>query len=157
MRLSGKVAIVTGGGGSIGSEITRQFAAEGASVLVADLDESKAARVCDRLGGDTIPLRVDVADPALVHSMISTTLNRFGRLDILVNNAGIGLLRGGLHQRPLAQCRWRLSGCRHHVRSETGGRMKKRHSGFYLLLIVRFLFGAGEAGAYPNSSVSIAR
>jgi 3-oxoacyl-[acyl-carrier protein] reductase len=94
MRLMNDVAIVTGAGRGIGSAIAAAFAAEGARVVVADLDLASAQRASDeinRVGGDTLAVRVDVAEPAQVQQLIDAALARFGRLDVLVNNAGIGL------------------------------------------------------------------
>jgi NAD(P)-dependent dehydrogenase (short-subunit alcohol dehydrogenase family) len=94
MRLEGEVAIVTGAGRGIGGEIARRFAAEGAHVVVADLDVVAAADTAEciiKAGGQATAFRVDIAEPAEVQRLIDETLQRFGRLDILVNNAGIGL------------------------------------------------------------------
>jgi len=93
MRLCERVAIITGAGRGIGQEMSRVFAAEGAHVVVADCDLGSAQRVAAEIasaGGVALPVRVDVAEPLLVDSLIQQTLQRFGRLDILVNNAGIG-------------------------------------------------------------------
>jgi 3-oxoacyl-[acyl-carrier protein] reductase len=92
-RLRDRVAIITGAGQGIGEEIASRFAAEGARVIVADLDLDNAQRVTGAIvssGGTARAVHVDVADLRLVESMIEQTLAHFGRLDILVNNAGIG-------------------------------------------------------------------
>jgi NAD(P)-dependent dehydrogenase (short-subunit alcohol dehydrogenase family) len=94
MRLQSEVAIVTGAGRGIGSQIARRFAAEGARIVVADLDEANARRLADEInstGGTAVSLPVDVAEPAAIQKLIDGTLARFGKLDILINNAGIGL------------------------------------------------------------------
>ena len=85
--LDGKVAIVTGGGRGIGSHYCRGLAAEGARVMVADINEAGARQVASEIGGSS--LGVDVADSDSVQAMVSTTLNVFGRIDILINNAAI--------------------------------------------------------------------
>jgi NAD(P)-dependent dehydrogenase (short-subunit alcohol dehydrogenase family) len=85
--LEGKVAIVTGGGRGIGSRYCRGLAAEGARVMVADINEAGARQVAAEIGGSSI--RVDVADESSVQSMVDATRATFGRLDILVNNAAI--------------------------------------------------------------------
>jgi 3-oxoacyl-[acyl-carrier protein] reductase len=93
MRLRERVAIITGAGRGIGHEMARLFAAEGAHVVIADCDLGSAQRVAAEIvsaGGVALPIRVDVADPTLVDSMIQQTVQRFGRIDILVNNAGVG-------------------------------------------------------------------
>ncbi len=86
MRLEGKTALVTGAGSGFGAGIARKFAAEGARVFAADINEEAAAKVADELGG--VAVAVDVADGASVAAMAERVLGA-GGLDILVNNAGI--------------------------------------------------------------------
>jgi 3-oxoacyl-[acyl-carrier protein] reductase len=96
MQMKNDVVIVTGAGRGIGTAIARRFAAEGARVVVADLDEASARRLADELcasGGEALAVAVDVAESQQIQRLIDTTLGRFGRLDVLVNNAGIGLNR----------------------------------------------------------------
>jgi NAD(P)-dependent dehydrogenase (short-subunit alcohol dehydrogenase family) len=88
-RLSGKVAIVTGGGGGIGSAVARRFVAEGAKVAVADLFVETAQAVAAPLGDAALAVQFDAADPASVEAMVETTVSHFGRLDILHNNAAM--------------------------------------------------------------------
>ena len=89
MRLEHKVAIVTGGGSGFGAGIVRKFAAEGAQVLVADLNLEAALDVAASVGSAARALRVDVANTADVRLMMEAAELHFGRLDILVNNAGV--------------------------------------------------------------------
>ena len=86
MRLDGKRALVTGGGSGFGAGIARKFAAEGARVIVADINGDAAAQVAADVGG--VALQVDVAEAASVAAMAERVLAG-GGLDILVNNAGI--------------------------------------------------------------------
>ena len=92
-RFDGKVAIVTVAAGGIGEAYARALAAEGASVVVADLDEAKgeatAADIASAGGGDAVFVKVDVSDPASTLAMADATLERFGGIDLLVNNAAI--------------------------------------------------------------------
>ena len=95
--LDGKVAIITGAGSGIGRALSLSFAAEGASVAVADIDAATADAVAKEIGEGALAIACDVADSARVEAMVAATIERFGRIDILVNNAG--LARGG----PLAR------------------------------------------------------
>ena len=90
-RLDGRRAIVTGAGAGIGRAIAHRFSAEGARVLVADLDSGAAERVARELGPPALPHTVDVADEAGVAAMVTRAIERWGGLDVLVNNAGIGI------------------------------------------------------------------
>lgn len=89
MRLQGKVAVVTGGGSGFGAGICAKFVAEGAKVVVADLNLDGAKAVASALGAATLPLRADVSQAADVRAMLDAAERHFGALDILVNNAGV--------------------------------------------------------------------
>jgi NAD(P)-dependent dehydrogenase (short-subunit alcohol dehydrogenase family) len=86
-KLDGRIAIVTGAASGIGETCAELFAAEGATVVVADLQTQAGQTLADRLGG--IFVRVDVTDPASVEALIRDSADRHGRIDILMNNAGI--------------------------------------------------------------------
>ena len=93
MKLEGKAALVTGAGSGIGRAIALLFAAEGAKVMVAEVNEESGrgvARQIEDSGGVSRFLRTDVSEEAEVKAALEATIEAFGRLDILVNNAGIG-------------------------------------------------------------------
>lgn len=92
-RLEGKVAIVTGGGRGIGEAICLAFAGQGATVIVSDIAEDRAAQVASAIrlnGGRASELRTDVSRREDCQAMVDAAFEAHGRLDILVNNAGIG-------------------------------------------------------------------
>ncbi len=92
MRLSGKVAIITGAANGLGLSAAEIFAREGASVAIADFNEevgnARAQELADK-GYRVNFFQVNVADQASVNAMVKNVLDTFGRIDILVNNAGI--------------------------------------------------------------------
>jgi NAD(P)-dependent dehydrogenase (short-subunit alcohol dehydrogenase family) len=90
-RLEDKIAIVTGGGQGIGKAIAGKLAAEGATVVVTDLDEASAKETADALPG-AIAIRADVTDRQGVQAMVSRVVEQFGHVDVLVNNAGMSPL-----------------------------------------------------------------
>ncbi|MDX3382269.1 SDR family oxidoreductase [Streptomyces niveiscabiei] len=97
MRFKDKVIIVTGAGQGIGEGYARALAAEGARVVVAELNEERGRRVAKEIG-DALFVRTDVADPASAVALIDTVMREFGRIDHLVNNAAIfhGMRREGI-------------------------------------------------------------
>jgi NAD(P)-dependent dehydrogenase (short-subunit alcohol dehydrogenase family) len=86
-RLQGRVAVITGAGSGIGLATARRFAAEGALVVAADLNEAAAKATAEEVGGDAIG--VDVADEQQVRELFDGVAARHGRLDVAFNNAGI--------------------------------------------------------------------
>ena len=96
-RLGGKIAIVTGGAQGFGLGIAKIMYREGASVVLADLNEEQACRAASELGERAAGIRVDVSDPASVEELMVRCVERFGGLDILVSNAGV-LKAGSLEE-----------------------------------------------------------
>ena len=88
MRLKDKVAIVTGAASGFGAETARQYAAEGAKVVVADINGAGAKVVADAIGPNAIAVACDVTKKADIDAMVAASVQAFGRLDIVVNNAG---------------------------------------------------------------------
>jgi 3-oxoacyl-[acyl-carrier protein] reductase len=89
MRLEHKTAIVTGGASGFGAGIVRKFIAEGARVLIADINAEAAEALARELGESAMAFGVDVSKRDSVEAMAAFALQAFGQLDILVNNAGV--------------------------------------------------------------------
>lgn len=98
--LSGKVAVVTGGGDGIGCGVCRTLAHAGASVVVSDIDFAKAQETCElirREGGEATGVACDVLDSENLENLVKTAVREYGTVNILVNNAGLG---GGGRENP---------------------------------------------------------
>lgn len=96
MKLSGRVAIVTGGGTGIGRAICERFAADGASVVVAELDANLGHETAEMIGKNKGKARfthTDIKDEESIKSLIAETVSAFGALNLLVNNAGAFVIR----------------------------------------------------------------
>jgi len=94
MRLDGKVAIITGAGAGIGRATAVMFGKEGASVIVADIDQEKGMETVGLIrseSGEAIFVQVNISRAHDVEKMVRTAIDTYGKLDILVNNAGIYL------------------------------------------------------------------
>ena len=92
MRLANKVAVVTGSGTGIGRAIALRFAAEGAKVMVAEIQAQRAEQTRDEIngaGGEAIAVETDVTDPSQVEALVRACDDTYSRIDVLVNNAGV--------------------------------------------------------------------
>ena len=101
MRLANKIAIVTGAASGMGKATAERFAAEGATVICADISgnqDAVAAAIAEKGVGGAIGVHCNVASEDDVKAMIATAEEKFGRLDILVNNAGFGGGMAPLHE-----------------------------------------------------------
>jgi NAD(P)-dependent dehydrogenase (short-subunit alcohol dehydrogenase family) len=90
-RLEGKRSIVTGAGSGIGRAIALRLAAEGANVLVSDVDETAAKAVARELGGETLAHKTDVTKSDEVEALVAIAVDEWDGLDVMVNNAGVGV------------------------------------------------------------------
>jgi NAD(P)-dependent dehydrogenase (short-subunit alcohol dehydrogenase family) len=107
--LTGKVALVTGGGSGIGAACTHELAALGARVVVADVRLESAERVAAAVGDETeadraIAITADVTDAHACQEMVRAAVERFGRLDVAVNSAGVG----APERMPVGEASWEL-------------------------------------------------
>lgn len=100
--LHGRIAIVTGAGRGIGRAIAARLLADGATVIVCDLEDESAARAATGLdsSGRAIPFGGNLARREVAERLVADTLRRWGRIDILVNNAGGGIIRPFLDHTP---------------------------------------------------------
>jgi 3alpha(or 20beta)-hydroxysteroid dehydrogenase len=89
MKLEGKVAIITGAGSGMGAEEAKMFAAEGAKVVITDINADACRAIAAEIGDNAIAIEQDVADEAGWKKVVDAALAKFGKIDILVNNAGM--------------------------------------------------------------------
>ena len=123
-RLDGKVAIVTGGASGIGEATARMFAAEGARLVIADMDGSAGETLAKELG-DAFFCRTDVTLEDEVANVVAYAVDRYGRLDCMVNNAGIVGAIGSICATPYNHWKATLAvlldgvffGCKHAARA----------------------------------------
>jgi 3-oxoacyl-[acyl-carrier protein] reductase len=110
MRFEGKTVVITGGGAGIGRAYAHRFAAEGASIVIADLDAAVGARAVQELeatGARGLSFPMDVTDENAAVAMAAAAVDTFGGVDILVNNAGIHLQHAQLPYTIEAVAKWR--------------------------------------------------
>jgi NAD(P)-dependent dehydrogenase (short-subunit alcohol dehydrogenase family) len=172
LRLSGKVAIVTGAGSGIGKALATRLAADGASVVVADVGkfDLAAAEIAKATGARTLGLQIDVSSEADVARMATETVKAFGRIDILVNNAAIF---SSIKLKPFEQievAEWRkvmdvnilgvalcCRACVPHMRKAGGGRIINLASGAPIKGVPLFLHYISSKGAVIAMTRGLAR
>lgn len=134
-RVSGKVAVVTGAASGLGEATARLMHAEGATVLLTDIQDDRGKRVAGELGDRALYLHCDVTAEPDVGNAVDTAVREFGRLDCMFNNAGIVGAHGGIDEIPLDEYEFTIAvllrsvflGMKHAARV-----MKPRHSGVIL-------------------------
>lgn len=157
-RLAGRVAVITGGAGGIGEGTVRRFHAEGAKVVIADVQEEAGTALARELGPDTVFVRTDVTREEDVAAAVDTAVERFGRLDVMFNNAGVMGALGPIDKTRLADAdltvainlRGVLCGMKHAARV-----MKPRRSGVIISTSSPAAL-MGGVGAHVYSAVKAA-
>ncbi len=102
-RLTGKVAVITGGASGMGRATVEKFVAEGARVVIADMQRDKGEALAAQLGSAATFITTDVCREADIQAMIAAALKHFGRLDCLFNNAGFGGVAGEIHDTDMGE------------------------------------------------------
>ena len=151
-RLEGKVALVTGGGSGIGEAIAHQFADQGATVVVVDINDVPAKQVATDIGASAHAEVADVSDAESMQALIDRVMEQHGRLDIAVNNAGIGGAAAPVAEYPLDS--WRqvmsvnLDGVFYSMRSEIPAMLKNGGGSIINMGSILSSVGFAQSGAY---------
>ena len=167
MKLSGKIAIITGGASGIGEAIALRFFKEGASIAIPDKNYDGAVKVANYIkahNGNALALETDVTDPFSVEKAVTGTIEHFGKVDILVNNAGIS---GSKRVLDLNNEEWNLmiqthlNGC-FYFSKEVASNMVRRNEGGKILNIssvsgIVGSIGRGPYGAAKAGIISLTR
>jgi NAD(P)-dependent dehydrogenase (short-subunit alcohol dehydrogenase family) len=171
-RLKGKVAVVTGAGSGIGKALAQRLAADGASVVIADIAnyDVAAAEIAKATGASSLGLQIDVSNEKDVERMAAETAKAFGRIDVLVNNAAIF---STLKLRPFEEidvAEWRkvmdvnilgvalcCRACVPHMRKGGGGRIINLASGAPIKGVPLFLHYISSKGAVIAMTRGLAR
>ena len=157
-RLQDKVALITGGASGIGAACTTRFIAEGACVVISDINADMGTKMAAELGNNARFIRHDVAQADSWNDTVNQTCEAFGRLDILVNNAGIGQ-PGNIETETLESWRGLMAinsdavflGCQSAVRA-----MKEQGSGSIInMSSVHGIMAAPGANAYSASKGAV--
>ncbi len=161
VALHGRAALVTGASGGLGSHFAGVLARSGARVAVAARRADACAAVCEAIaaaGGESYPVRMDVADGASVKAAVAEVEERFGRLDILINNAGIAAPAPALD---LGEDDWdavldtNLKGA--FLAAQAAAHAMKRHGGGTIVNVASILGlrVAGQVAAYAASKAGL--
>lgn len=127
MRLEGKVAAITGAASGFGAAAARRFVAEGAKVVLGDIQEDAGAAIAEELGAAAVFATCNVTDEAHIANLVDTAVSSFGKLDIMYNNAGIVGAVGPIATTPGDEWRFTVDillngvfyGCKHAARVMT--------------------------------------
>jgi NAD(P)-dependent dehydrogenase (short-subunit alcohol dehydrogenase family) len=149
-RVSGKVVVVTGAASGLGEATARLMYAEGAGVLLTDIQDARGQRIADELGDRSRYLHCDVAAEPDVANAVDTAVREFGRLDCMFNNAGIVGTHGGIDEIPIEEYEFTMTvllrsvflGMKHAARV-----MKPQHSG---VILSTTSIGALQGGLGPH-------
>jgi NAD(P)-dependent dehydrogenase (short-subunit alcohol dehydrogenase family) len=164
-RLEGKRAIVTGAANGIGRAIALRLASEGASVVLADVDEEAAGGVADEIDGETLVHKTDVTEDGDVEALVGRAVSEWGGLDVMVNNAGVGVAGTAIttteeeYDRVMDVCvRGTFLGMRHAIpaiRDSGGGSVINMSSVAALVGIVdRAVYSAAKGAIYSITRAS---
>ncbi|MEQ8693521.1 MAG: glucose 1-dehydrogenase [Pseudomonadales bacterium] len=124
MRLAGKVAAITGAASGFGAGAARRFVAEGAKVVLGDIQQEAGQAIADELGDAAVFVTCNVAEEDHIANMVDTAVSQFGRLDIMYNNAGIVGAVGPIATTPADEWKFTVDillngvfyGCKHAAR-----------------------------------------
>lgn len=160
MVLQNQVALITGGARGIGKGVAGRLAAEGASLVLVDIDAGAAAKTAENLGGagQHIGLACDVANSEQVSAVVDQVVGKYGRLDILINNAGI--TRDGLIMRMKPEdwdlvLRVNLTGSFNFIRSVSRQMLKQRAGRIVNVSSVVGLMGNAGQANYSASKAGL--
>lgn len=159
-RLEGKVALVTGAGSGIGEAIAHQFADQGATVIVVDINDVPAKQVATDIGPAAHAEVADVSDSDSMKSLIDRVVAEHGRLDIAVNNAGIGGVSAPVADYPLDS--WRqvmavnLDGVFYSMRYEIPAMLKNGGGSIVNIGSILSSVGFAQSSAYVAAKHGVA-
>jgi NAD(P)-dependent dehydrogenase (short-subunit alcohol dehydrogenase family) len=145
-RLHGKIALVTGAGSGIGRAIATRFAAEGATVVVSDINDNNAEQVAGEIGAAAVAHHADTSKEADVQAAVEAAIDTFGGLSVLVNNAGIAA--GDDWEKTIAV---NLSGVYYGLKHGAAAMAERGGGAIINLSSILGLVGIPGAGAYTVS------